>query len=230
LPFSSTIPASPNRNPLAARAVRSPTTTWPGSAACSSLAATLTASPVAMASPGRGDVTASTSPVFTPVRMASRTPWARAMSSFSEDSLRRILIAARRALAGSSSWAAGTPKAAITASPMNFSTVPPSASISSRIAAKKLSITSRRRSASSRSPSSVDPETSANRIVTSLRSSPPASGATSSPQDRQNRASVGRSAPHLGHASPSGAPHRAQNRASSRLFDPQEGHAAMRSV
>ena len=44
--------------------------------------------------------------------------------------------AARSALDGSSSCAIGTPKAAITASPMNFSTVPPSASISSRIAPK----------------------------------------------------------------------------------------------
>ncbi len=44
--------------------------------------------------------------------------------------------AALRALAGSSSCAIGTPNAAITASPMNFSTDPPSASISSRIAPK----------------------------------------------------------------------------------------------
>ena len=44
--------------------------------------------------------------------------------------------AARKALEGSSSCAVGTPNAAMTASPMNFSTVPPSASISSRIAPK----------------------------------------------------------------------------------------------
>ena len=37
---------------------------------------------------------------------------------------------------GSSSWAFGTPNTAITASPMNFSTVPPSASISARMASK----------------------------------------------------------------------------------------------
>ena len=43
-----------------------------------------------------------------------------------------IRSAARTARSGSSSWAAGTPKTPTTASPMNFSTTPPYASIRSR--------------------------------------------------------------------------------------------------
>ena len=44
--------------------------------------------------------------------------------------------AARSARVGSSSCVTGMPKTAMTASPMNFSTVPPSASIASRMASK----------------------------------------------------------------------------------------------
>ena len=79
--------------------------------------------------------------------------------------------AARSALAGSSSCTRGTPNAAMIASPMNFSTVPPSASISARMAAKKAPMTSFSASASSRSPSAVEPVMSANSTVTTLRSS-----------------------------------------------------------
>jgi class 3 adenylate cyclase len=43
-----------------------------------------------------------------------------------------VNTAARTARSGSSSWAAGAPKTAITASPMDFSTVPPRRSSSSR--------------------------------------------------------------------------------------------------
>jgi hypothetical protein len=81
---------------------------------------------------------------------------------------------------------------------MNFSTVPPSASISARIAAKNASITSRIRSGSSRSPSVVEPVTSANRTVTSLRSRPPRGvSATADPQFGQKRAPRGRSVPQI---------------------------------
>ena len=89
-----------------------------------------------MGSPGAGSVVARTSPVFTPIRIASVTPCCAASSSFTSSSRRSIRSAARIARLGSSSCAAGTPNAAITASPMNFSTVPPSATISSRIALK----------------------------------------------------------------------------------------------
>ncbi len=44
--------------------------------------------------------------------------------------------AARTARKASSSWTTGTPKTAITASPMNFSTVPPWRSIAARIESK----------------------------------------------------------------------------------------------
>src|SRR2546425_849133 len=62
---------------------------------------------------------------------------------------RCIASAARSARSGSSSCAAGIPKTAITASPMNFSTVPPYRVISSRIAAKKRAISARIGSGSS---------------------------------------------------------------------------------
>jgi hypothetical protein len=101
--------------------------------------------------------------------------------------------AARSARAGSSSCARGTPNAAITASPMNFSTVPPSASISTRIAAKKAAMTSFSCSASRRSPRPVESDTSANSTVTSLRSSAAGAGVapSSAPQPLQKRASSG---------------------------------------
>ncbi len=44
--------------------------------------------------------------------------------------------AARTARSASSSWTCGTPNTAMTASPMNFSTVPPWRSIGARIASK----------------------------------------------------------------------------------------------
>ena len=135
-PFRSIGPRGRKRNPRAARAVRSDTAIWSGSATCCSRAARFTASPVTMGSPGAAATAASTSPVFTPIRISRVVPWVRSSRRFTSSSRWSIRRAARRARAGSSSWAAGTPNAAITASPMNFSTVPPSASISSRMAAK----------------------------------------------------------------------------------------------
>ena len=70
-----------------------------------------TASPAA----SRSSVPVTTSPVFTPIR--PWTPSAGNAASMSD--------AARTARSASSSCAAGTPNTAITASPMNFSTVPP---------------------------------------------------------------------------------------------------------
>ena len=70
-PFASTVGGSPNSNaPPTAATVRSPTRISPGSAACSSRAATLTASPVTNELPSRGCPT-TTSPVFTPMRSDS---------------------------------------------------------------------------------------------------------------------------------------------------------------
>ena len=126
LPLASTAIGWSNSNaPLVAAAVRSPTRTSPGSAACSSRAATLTASPVNEL-PSRGWPT-TTSLVFTPMRRA-RDP------ANVDSNLRCIDSAAWRARSAWSSYAAGAPNAAITASPANFSTVPPASVISAAMA------------------------------------------------------------------------------------------------
>ena len=62
-----------------------------------------------------------------PVVTATRT-WSRPSSAIAS----RIARPARTARSGSSSWAAGAPNTAMTASPMNFSTVPPWRSSSER--------------------------------------------------------------------------------------------------
>ena len=138
-----------------------------------------------------------TGPVLMPMRSSSVTPWRSPSPSFSSASRARMRRAARSALAGSSSCTRGTPKAAMIASPMNFSTVPPSASISARMAAKNAPMTSLSASASSRSPSAVEPVMSANSTVTTLRSSAAGRGASASsaPQPLQKRASSGFSRP-----------------------------------
>jgi hypothetical protein len=76
-----------------------------------------TTSPAAIPSPasGRASMLTSASPVLTAIR-TSKSPSTAAS---------RIASAARTARSGSSSCATGAPKSAITASPMNFSTVPP---------------------------------------------------------------------------------------------------------
>ena len=114
------------RRPSRPPTVRSPASTSPGSAAFCSRSATFTTSPVTNDPPAR-DAPATTSPVLTPMRIASFP---------SKSSPKRCCIAsaACRALSAWSSSAAGAPKTAITASPANFSTVPPVSSISSRIA------------------------------------------------------------------------------------------------
>ena len=118
LPFASMTVWSANSNaPSAAATVRSPARVSPGPAACSSRAATLTASPVTNELPSRGRPTI-TSPVLTPIRRASCPP----NSSVSRSCMASAAWSARSAW---SSRAAGAPKAAMTASPANFSTVPP---------------------------------------------------------------------------------------------------------
>ena len=77
-----------------------------------------------------------TSPVFTPIRAARPTPWSRSRSWFSVSNAVRIPSAARTARSASSSWSCGIPNTAITASPMNFSTVPPCRSITADISSK----------------------------------------------------------------------------------------------
>ena len=107
----------------------------------------------------------STGPVFTPVRNRRATP----TSCASAGNRSRISAAARTARRASSSWTLGIPNTAITASPMNFSTVPPWRSMIARISEKYRFITPRRTSGSSSSPSAVEPVTSQNTAVTTLR-------------------------------------------------------------
>ena len=120
-PRASTSIAAPNlKVDCASRAVRSPHTIIHGSAACCSRAATLTVSPVTRKSPLEVSRAATTSPVLTPTRIGNRVPSCASLRTWSRNSM-----AAERARCGSSPCAWGRPKTAITASPMNFSTVPP---------------------------------------------------------------------------------------------------------
>ena len=110
--------------------------------------------------------------------------------------------AARTARSASSSCSCGMPNTAMTASPMNFSTVPPWRSIEARIVSKYLVMTLRSGSGSSPSPIAVDPVTSQNTIETVLRTSPAGSaGAVSGvAQFRQNFARSGFCSPQFGHS------------------------------
>ena len=117
LPFSVCWPASSKAiAALAARIVASPTRTVPGSATDWSRAAVLTRSPATMPWFVAPRVTAA-SPVRTPARAWIVGPRLATASTRSR--------AARTARSASSSRAVGAPQTAMTASPMNFSTVPP---------------------------------------------------------------------------------------------------------
>ncbi len=113
--------------------------------------------------------------------------------SFISASASRIASAARTALSGSSSCVVGAPNTAITASPMNFSTVPPRRSSSSRSRAKYGVRVARTSSGSSCSLLLVKPTRSANRTVMTFRSSrvDAASSASGDPQFAQKPASSG---------------------------------------
>ena len=78
----------------------------------------LTTSPATMPSPSSGLAPSETSasPVFTATRRLTVVPTV---------TVSRIAIAARTARSASSSCTTGAPNTATTASPMNFSTVPP---------------------------------------------------------------------------------------------------------
>ncbi len=83
-----------------------------------------TTSPATIPSPcsGRAPRLTIASPVFTATRTARSWPGRSLLSSVSASTIRSP---ARTARSASSSWATGAPKTAMTASPMNFSTVPP---------------------------------------------------------------------------------------------------------
>jgi hypothetical protein len=85
-------------------------------------AAVFTTSPVTKLSPSSGRAPSATiaSPLFTAARASSSSSATRS----------RIASPARTARSASSSCATGAPKTAITASPTNFSSVPPKRSTS----------------------------------------------------------------------------------------------------
>ena len=117
------------------RHVSSPSSTSPTAAVCSSRAATFTGSPLTKVSPALASP-ATTSPVLIPIRRPIREPNRPSNSSFSSSSRASMSVAARTARSASSSCATGTPKTAITASPMNFSTTPECRSSAVRISSK----------------------------------------------------------------------------------------------
>ncbi len=119
-PLSSSSSGSTRTASRTSCSVSSPSRISPGPAACSSRAATLTASPVTSVSPSP----ATTAPVFTPMRGSRPRAWTTSRSSTAE----------RTARSASSSVATGIPNTAITASPTNFSTVPPWRSSTTRAA------------------------------------------------------------------------------------------------
>ena len=122
LPFSSKEPASSKTTVSSvARRVASPTYTVPGGALDWTRDAVLTRSPATMPCPSAPIVTAA-SPVSTPAR--ARSSWAPTSSPSAVTAETRS-SAARTARSASSSVAVGVPHTAMTASPMNFSTVPP---------------------------------------------------------------------------------------------------------
>ena len=90
-----------------------------------------TTSPATSPSPcsGRAPSATTASPDSTPTRTAKLSS---ASSWFRSAIASKMRKPARTARSGSSSWATGAPKTAITASPMNFSTVPPNLSTSRR--------------------------------------------------------------------------------------------------
>jgi hypothetical protein len=92
-------------------------------------------SPVAIPSPRSTleSTSTTTSPVSTAIRIASSSVGS---SSFSSSIARMICQAVCTARIASSSRDVGAPNKPTTASPMNFSTVPPRSSISSRARAK----------------------------------------------------------------------------------------------
>src|SRR5439155_628731 len=130
----------------------------------------LTASPVTSAFSAE-EAPAITSPVFTPVRTASRTPQTVSSSAFSRPSSPRTSAAARTARSASSSWRAGMPKTAMTASPMYFSTLPPWWVTTPATVSKYLDISLCSASGSSSSQRLVERTRSMKTTVTVFRSS-----------------------------------------------------------
>ncbi len=192
LPFTITgASCSPVTASPTSAAVVGPSRISPGEARCSRRAARLTGSPVTSVC---RPPPVMTSPVLMPIRSFRDRPRRATSSRSRAPTSSRISTAARTARSASSSWALGIPKTAITASPMNFSTVPPWKVITRSARRKAVSISSRSGSGSRCSPSSVDPTTSAKSTVTSLRAAVPVVR-KGVPQPRQNLARGGLRSP-----------------------------------
>ena len=182
-----------------ARYVSSPTRIpFTGAASCRR-EAVLTTSPATTPSPCARLAASDTraSPVLTAIRTRSSSSGSLQFSSSTAAHIARAALTAR---SGSSPCATGAPKTAITASPMNFSTVPPNASISERTRAKYGVRIARTSSGSSFSARAVKPTRSAKSTVTTFRSSakPCDRSGSGSAQARQNFAIGGFSCPQLG--------------------------------
>src|SRR6266516_4655257 len=185
-----------------ARYVSAPTMISPTGACCCRRDAVFTTSPATIASPsaGRAESVTTASPVFTAPRIrSSSSGW----SALRVPTASRTARAALTARSGSSPWAVGAPKTAMTASPTNFSTTPPNDSSSSRTVAWYGVRIARTSSGSSRSERDVNPTRSTKTTLTIRRSS---------------RSAV---------SSPSGAPHARQKRAISGFSCPQERQMAI---
>ena len=145
----------------------------PARADCSIRAASGTVGPEASYSGcSRSSPTSSTttSPEFNPTRICKSVP--RLDSSFAEysDTAARISIAARHASSAWRSLASGAPNIAMMPSPINRQTVPRLCSTASHMRCVARYSNSCASSASSFSVRLVEPTTSANNIVTGLRS------------------------------------------------------------
>src|SRR5262245_49230808 len=239
LPFSACSPASANPTPPpASRCVAASTSPDPGSAAACTREAVFTASPATIPSCVAPSVTA-TSPVTTPARAARPGTPASAPSSATEPTRPS---AARTARSASPSAATGVPHTAIPASPMTFSTTPPSRPITVRAISKYRDSSSRTASGSRDSDNGVNPTTSQNSTEHTRRSAtgatedepaaagePGATTASACPHDGQNRSPGGTGSPHDGHP-PKGAPHAPQKRSASPRDAPHRGHVTTRHL
>ena len=230
MPLSSNVPAASDAMAASeARRVASSRNTVPGRAAPWMRAAVLTMSPATMPWPTAPIVTA-VSPVAIPALAASSSPASPPRSRTAATSSR----AARTERSASSSCAAGEPQTATTASPMNFSMVPPWRSTIARAVSKYRDSSSRTSSGSRPSAWVVKPTRSVNSTDTIRRSAAGSScGAGASigePQAPQNRSSGSFAVPHAGHRASSGVPQLPQNRRPARFSAPQELHTMRRSV
>ncbi len=234
MPFADAAPASRySIERRVAACVRSLTRIRLGSARCCRRAPTLTASPVTMSSPrAAASCPATTSPVLTPIRRPTSTPWRSRITRASRWKRSRIASAARTARSASSPWASGTPNTASTASPTNFSLRPPNRSTSALTSANSSPWRTRSSSGSMRSPSAVEPARSAKSTVTTRRSSRSSTVRTRAagvvprgvPHAAQKAAPAAVSAPHAGQAAVSETPHALQKRTPDGCSAPHEGH------